>query len=574
MPGRSVNLGESKDKNMLVNIHVKNMALIQELEIDLSSGLNILTGETGAGKSIIIGAINVALGTQSFKGFAREDAEQAFVELIFSVDDDICRKRLAEMEIIAEDDQIIISRRLTGTRSISKINGETVPVSKIREAAGALLDIHGQHEHQSLLYKKNHLDILDEYCKEELEPFSQRNTELYLNWLKLKNKLDTESMDETARKKEEDFLRFEVEEIGSADLVIGEDEQLEVQYRKMSNGRRIMEAVSEVYNLTGYDGDSAGGMAGKALRSMQSVSKYDEALESLQSQLLDIDSLLNDFNRELSDYISDLSFDEKEFAEVEERLNLVNHLKEKYGKTIEDVFAYKQEKEERLKVLEDYEIYREKLKNDFNLAEQHLYENSEKMSEIRKRHALTLQDEIKKGMNDLNFLEVQFEISFAKMVLPGIAGYDDICFMLSTNPGESLRPLGDVASGGELSRIMLAIKTVLADKDHMGTLIFDEIDVGISGRTAQKVSEKMAVLAKNHQIICITHLAQIAAMADSHYLIEKKIDKQMTITSIRRLTDIESVEELARILGGVEITDIVRKNASEMKDMAVRTKKY
>lgn len=543
---------------MLLNIHVRNMALIQELEIDLSTGLNILTGETGAGKSIIIGAINVALGTSSFKGFAREDAKDALVELVFDED----------------GEQTIISRRLVSGRSISKINGETVPVSKIREVAGTLIDIHGQHEHQSLLYKKNHLGILDEYCKAELEPVREKTETLYGVFVKLKKDMEAATLDEAARKKEEDFLRFEIEEIDTANLRAGEDEQLELQFRKMANGRKIMEAVAEAHNFTGYENAGAAELAGKALRCLQSVSMYDEVLKGLADQLLDIDSLLNDFNREMADYISDLSFDEQEFTEVEDRLNLINRLKEKYGKTVEEIQAYKKEKEERLKLLEEYELYRANLKKEYDDAKQDLYKSAAVMSEIRKRHAKTLQNEMKAGMIDLNFMDVQFEIVFEELDVVGPRGYDEICFMISTNPGEKVKPLNEVASGGELSRIMLAIKTVMADKDQMGTLIFDEIDVGISGRTAQKVSEKMAVIARNHQVICITHLAQIAAMADSHYIIEKKLEQQMTITSIRRLEEDESVAELARILGGVEITDTVIQNAREMKEMAVSTKKY
>lgn len=559
---------------MLLHIHVKNMALIQELEIDLGTGLNILTGETGAGKSIIIGAINVALGTQSFKGFAREDAEQAFVELVFSVDDEVSRMKLLEMEITPEDDQVIIARRLAGGRSISKIGGETVPVSRVREAAEVLIDIHGQHEHQSLLYKKNHLNILDEFCREELEPLRKKNESLYSDWQKMKKELEESAMDETARKKEEDFLRFEIDEIENAAFKAGEDEELERSYRKMSNGRRIMESVSEVYHLTGYESAGAGEMAGKALRSLQSVTSYDENLINMLKQLVDIDSLLNDFNREMANYIADLTFDEKEFARLEERLNLINRLKEKYGRTITEILAYKKEKEERLILLNEYDVYQEKLRKQFELCQEKLIKNSGKMSLFRKRQASVLKDQIKAGMVDLNFDDVRFEIVFEKLQTVTAGGYDEICFMLSVNPGERVKPLSEVASGGELSRMMLAIKTVMADKDHMGTLIFDEIDVGISGRTAQKVSEKMALLAKNHQIICITHLAQIAAMADCHYLIEKKIENEMTVTSIRRLPEHESIEEIARILGGVRITETVRENAREMKDMAVSTKKY
>lgn len=566
--------GESKGRKMLLNIHVKNMALIQEVEVDLGRGLNILTGETGAGKSIIIGAVNVALGAQSFKGFARDGADQALSELVFSVEDDRCRERLKDLGVAMEEDLVIISRKLTGGRSISKVNGETVPVSRIRQIAEVLIDIHGQHEHQSLLYRKNHLGILDEFAKKELTPLKETGNHLYKEYKKLEKELKQSALDESARAKEADFLRFEIEEIGAAGLSTGEDEELERAYRRMANARKIIESAGEAYGYTGYDSAGAGELTGRALRSLSGAAAYDEALEGLTEQLADIDSLLNDFNRELADYMSSLTFDDSEFASLEERLDLINRLKAKYGNSIEEILAYKQEKEERLTVLDDYEAYKQRLEAAFKTSREALFSNAEEMSRIRKRYAQDLQERIRDALEDLNFLNVEFEIGFERMEEPGPEGFDEICFQISTNPGEAVKPLNEIASGGELSRIMLAIKTVMADRDATGTLIFDEIDVGISGRTAQKVSEKMAVIARNHQVICITHLAQIAAMADCHFVIEKKFEKQMTVTSIRKLDSVESVEELARILGGVEITDTVRSNAKEMKEMALRTKKY
>lgn len=557
---------------MLWNIHVKNMALIQEAEVELSPGLNILSGETGAGKSIIIGAVNVALGAAGFKGFAREDADYALVELVFSVENEKIRKRLEELEISAEDDQVIITRKLVNGRSVSKINGETVTAARIREAAEVLIDIHGQHEHQSLLYQKNHLAIVDEYAKEELEPYRIKNEMLYRRWQEQKKKLLDMQNDEKERAKEADFLRFEIEEIETAALSEGEDEKLEEQYRRMINGRKIAEAAAEVFSLLSSDGGAAE-MTGRAIRSLSGAADFDEEIAGLNDQLYDIDNLLSDFNRELSSYVDSLSFDEAEFFRIETRLDLINHLKSKYGNRISEILEYQERKQERLNVLENYDAYLSGLKKEFGQCERELLENSKKMSEIRKRYASELGGKIKSALVDLNFLDVEFEITFERMQHPGMLGFDDICFMISTNPGERMKPLHKVASGGEMSRIMLAIKAVLADKDATETLIFDEIDVGISGRTAQKVSEKMAVIAKNHQVICITHLAQIASMADSHYVIEKKVENQITTTSIRKLSETESVEELARILGGAKITTTVLESAREMKELAVRIKK-
>ena len=558
---------------MLLNIHVKNMALIDEADIDLTEGLNILTGETGAGKSIIIGSVNVALGLAGFKGFAREDAAFALAELVFSVDNEKQRKALEKLDLSLEDDQIIISRRLVNGRSVSKVNGETVPVSLVRQVSEILIDIHGQHEHQALLHQKNHLAILDAFAGEVLSGPAGEVRTLYREYDALDKKLEETDLSETARAKEMDFLAFEVGEIEDAAMKPGEDEALEQAYRRQVNSQRIMEGVTEAETLTGSDFGGAAELVSRAYRSLSTASAYDEKLESITAELADIDNLLNDFHRELKDYQESISFDAESFQQTEDRLNLLNHLKAKYGGSIEKVLSYKKEKEERLEELAHYEAYRQRLKKELEQKKTELLKACGKVSEIRKQAAELLAGKITAVLQDLNFLDVQFSIDFQETA-PGPEGFDEICFLISMNPGQPLQPLQKVASGGELSRVMLAIKTVLADKDAVGTMIFDEIDVGISGRTAQKVSEKMAVIARSRQVICITHLAQIASMADTHFCIEKKLVGQEAKTFIRRLSDEESIEELARILGGAEITKTVRQSAREMKELAVCTKKY
>lgn len=558
---------------MLLNIHVKNMALIDEADIDLTEGLNILTGETGAGKSIIIGSVNVALGLAGFKGFAREDAAFALAELVFSVDNEKQRKALEKLDLSLEDDQIIISRRLVNGRSVSKVNGETVPVSLVRQVSEILIDIHGQHEHQALLHQKNHLAILDAFAGEVLSGPAGEVRTLYREYDALDKKLKETDLSETARAKEMDFLAFEVGEIEDAAMKPGEDEALEQAYRRQVNSQRIMEGVTEAETLTGSDFGGAAELVSRAYRSLSTASAYDEKLESITAELADIDNLLNDFHRELKDYQESISFDAESFQQTEDRLNLLNHLKAKYGGSIEKVLSYKKEKEERLEELAHYEAYRQRLKKELEQKKTELLKACGKVSEIRKQAAELLAGKITAVLQDLNFLDVQFSIDFQETA-PEPEGFDEICFLISMNPGQPLQPLQKVASGGELSRVMLAIKTVLADKDAVGTMIFDEIDVGISGRTAQKVSEKMAVIARSRQVICITHLAQIASMADTHFCIEKKLVGQEAKTFIRRLSDEESIEELARILGGAEITKTVRQSAREMKELAVCTKKY
>jgi DNA repair protein RecN (Recombination protein N) len=551
------------------------MALIREVEVEFGRGLNIMTGETGAGKSIIIGSINIALGTGNFKDYVPEDADYALVELVFSTENPKVLQRMEEQDIPCPDGEIIITRKYKGGRSISKVNGETVPVSFVRELAADLIDIHGQHEHQSLLYAKNHLAILDEFAGEELLDKLERCSRLYHEYQKAKREWKKADGAEGERAKELDFLQFEYNEIEAAALRPGEDEELEASYRLMANGQKIMEALSETATLTGASGYAgASEEIGRAARSLGSVRSYDASLDELGSTLSDIESLIGDFNRGLSDYMDEFTFDEQELRRTEERLDLINRLKTKYGKSIRQIQKAGEEKAKRIEILMNYEEYLSKLQKTYEKCHRELQKTAEEISAIRKTCALQLADRIRSALIDLNFLEVRFEIAFKELEEPGENGRDEICFMISTNPGLPMRPLGSVASGGELSRIMLAIKAVMADKDAVETLIFDEIDTGISGRTAQKVSEKMAVIAGSHQILCITHLAQIAAMADHHYIIEKKPANSKTVTNIGLLSEQESIEELARILGGAKITDTVLENAREMKELAKSVKKY
>ena len=556
---------------MLLHLHVKNLALIDEAEVDFTEGLNILTGETGAGKSILIGSINLALGQKASKSMIREHAEYAFVELVFEAGERTAEK-LKQMDIFPDDGQVIISRKLTGNRSICKINGETCTVSMVKQAAFYLLDIHGQHEHQSLLYPEKQMEILDAYGKEEIQKKREQVQKDYETYKALRKELEQYEIDEEQKKRQMDFLAFEISEIEDAKLKVGEDEELEAQYRKMINAKRITESLSEVYELTGYEREGSSEQIGRAVRQLSQVSELDDDLKGIYETLNDIDALLSDFNRELSSYLSGFQFSQEEFLETEERLNLLNHLKSKYGASIEAVLEYKQEKEEEYEALEHFEQNQAELKRKIEEQETVLQKQCECLTKSRKKWAKSLEKEIIEGLQELNFLDVAFEIVFEEKAEFSSNGKDGICFFISTNPGEPKRELQKVVSGGELSRIMLAIKTILADKDEKETLIFDEIDTGISGKTAWKVSEKMAVIAKSHQVLCITHLPQSAAQADSHFLIEKSVKELETQTKIWRLDEEKSVEELARMLGGESITETVLSNAREMKEMAQQQK--
>lgn len=557
---------------MLHNLYVKNLALIDEIEVEFKEGLNILTGETGAGKSIILGSINLALGGRYSSDILRNEEEPGYVELTFFVEDEAQIQLLKALDVYPEEGMVTLSRKMIGKRSVSKINGETVSISQLREVAEILIDIHGQHEHQSLLYKKNHLIILDEFAKDSIKDVKSQVADAYQSYKKYKEELQEANLDEKERNKEISFLEYEINEIREANLKEHEDEELEEQYRRMVNGKKITANLEEAHGYTASASHNASDALSRAIYCLQDAARYDEKANELYAQLSEVDSLLNDFNRELSDYSSSFEFSEEDFYEVEKRLNEINHLKSKYGNTIEDIFTYWKEKEERLIKLQDYDHYLESLQKKLKEAESELAIASLMLSNLRKEAAKKLEQAIKTNLMDLNFLDVKFEIVFNELENYTTLGKDDVEFMISMNPGEPVRPLGDVASGGELSRIMLAIKTVLAEKDQIETLIFDEIDVGISGRTAQKVSEKMAVIGRNHQVICITHLAQIAAMADAHYAIEKKVVDGKTRTMISLLNKEQEIAELARILGGAEITDTVMQNAAEMKELAKRTK--
>lgn len=557
---------------MLTGIHVKNLALIDEIEVDFSQNLNILTGETGAGKSIVIGSVNAALGKKISKDMIRKGAKDALVELFFDVQDKNVLEYLEQLQVPVEDGQVIVSRRIMPARSISRINGEIVSAQTIKNLGELLVDIHGQHEHQSLLHKHHHLEILDSFSKKVLNDKKEYMANAFDEYTALKKELAVAVTDEEQRRRDMSFLEFEIDEIDSARLAEGEDVQLASLYRKMSNSRQIMEGISQAYHLTGYE-SGAGDATGRALRELMAVESYDEGIRDLRSQLEDIDNLMNDFNRELSGYMSQMSFDDEQFAEVEQRLDLLNNLKAKYGPSIGDILTYKKEAEKKLYKLKNYDSYLEDLRCREQNAAQKLRKISEEVSEIRRQQGDLLANEISQALRDLNFLDVRFGWQFDRLGDFTRNGVDDAQFIISTNPGEDMKPLTSVASGGELSRIMLAIKSVLADADAIETLIFDEIDTGISGRTAQKVSEKLAVISRKHQVLCITHLPQIAAMADNHYRIEKEPKGALTTTHITPLDHDMMVEEIARLLGGVEITETVLNNAREMKILADNMKK-
>ena len=556
---------------MLENLHVKNLALIEEEDITFLDGLHILSGETGAGKSIILGALGLALGGKVSKEMLRDGDKEALVEAVFRVTRESQRKQLAALDVEPYDDQIILSRKITESRSVAKINGEMVPAVKMKQVGDIFLDIHGQNDHQSLLHKKKHLEMLDEYAKSEVQPLKERMHTAYKKYAQKQQEWQDADRMDGDREREISFLEYEIHEIADANLQVGEDERFESQYRRLSNSKRIMEALGEAQQMSA-GADGASDQIGRAIQRLHQVVVYDEALSPMLDSLSDIDSLLSDFNRDLSQYMSEAEFDEELFAQIDGRLNEINRLKDKYGSTIEQILAAKEEKEERLQKLQHYKAYLAKLSEECKQAKKEAEDAAFALSSMRQHYAKELSKKVEDALLDLNFLDVHFSMEFLQAEKIGMDGYDDAQFMIRTNPGEPIRPLKDIASGGEMSRIMLAIKTVLAEHDDIDTLIFDEIDAGISGRTAQAVSEKLHLVAKKHQVICITHLPQIAAMADHHYLIQKDVIGNETISSIEALSYHDSIKELARMLGGTTITQTVLDNAKEMKELAQQKK--
>ncbi|MCI8723316.1 MAG: DNA repair protein RecN [Ruminococcus sp.] len=551
---------------MLENLHVKNLALIDEIEVDFQPGLNILTGETGAGKSILLGSVNLALGGRFHADMLRTGAKFGLVELTFTIDSPSLEEQLTAMDIFPEDGRIVLSRKLMPGRSVSKINGETVSMAALKDVASMLIDIHGQHEHQSLLHKKNHLAFLDLYAKDQVEKLKKDTAKAFRTYHGCRKKLDESGMDERERQKEISLAEFEVNEIEEAGLFEGEDEEVEALYRRMSAGKKVAQRIAEAYHYTSEDeSGNASELLSRAIHALSDVESVDEQGAGLYGQLIEIDSLLNDFNRELSEYAKSLDFSEEEFYGTENRLNELNRLKTKYGNSAAQVLEYCEERKQRLKELEDYEQYMQELEEQLKASRQDYEKHALALRKARKKAAVSFVKEIKKGLSDMNFLDVRFEMRFLELPDYTSDGMDEAEFYISTNPGEDLRPMGNVASGGELSRIMLAIKTVLADREDTPTLIFDEIDTGISGITAGKVAEKMHIIGESRQVLCITHLAQIAAQADAHYLIQKRAKNNGAQTEIFGLEEEESVQELARLLGGAKVTASILESAREMK---------
>ena len=556
---------------MLKNIHLKNTALIREADIDLCDGLNILTGETGSGKSMIIGAVNIALGSKASRRVIGRDAGYALAELLFTDVPDSVLCVLDRLGIERNGGSINISRKITADSSYARVNGETVTLADLKEITSLLVDVHGQHEHQSLLSPAKHMDIVDEFGKESVSGAKAALAEEFSHYKKLRKEYSAYDMDEETLAREISLLEYECAEIDEAGLIEGEDVRLENEYKELLLAQKTSDSVRKVYELIGSD-SGACSLASEALREMDYACGVDGRLSGLRSALADVESLSKDLSSELEKYISKNSFDSERLKKTGDRLNLINHLKSKYGSSVADILSYAGQGRARLERYKNGTQTKLDLEAKLAQSKGRVNRLAQELSKKRKEAAQVLEPLIIKNLQDLNFLNADFKIDFSSAGKISSGGFDKIEFLISTNPGEPLRPLAAVASGGELSRVMLALKSAAAQTDHIPTLIFDEIDNGISGLTAQRVSEKLCSLSRNHQIICITHLPQIASMADSHFLIEKEITDGNTISGVKNLTDNESLSALAAMVSGAAVTEGALANAAELKAGAQKFK--
>ena len=551
---------------MLERLHIKNIAVIDEAEIEFNKGFNVLTGETGAGKSIIIDSINMVLGERTSKNLIRNGEKKAVVEALFYISNSEIISRLDEMGIETDDGMLLLYRDVnTDGKSVCKINGSMATASNIREIASMLINIHGQNDNQSLLTPSAHIDFLNSYAKLSTELNAYRAEHKLVN--ELEESVNNLQFDEREKERQTDLYSFQIDEINNANLTVGEDEKLAERKRFISSIGKIADVINSSHSaLYGSERSVYDSISG-VVNNLQSVAEYDDRLSEIYERLNSTAIELDDIIYQIRDYRDSMEFDESEIDQIETRLDTINNLKRKYGNTIEDILTYRDEISEKLNRFfkSDEEINR--LQKELDIAKMARKELASKLTDTRKKASVELSTKICNELADLDMSKVRFEVEIKECEY-NKNGCDSVEFLISVNAGEPLKPLSKIASGGEMSRIMLAIKSIFSDTDPVDTLIFDEIDTGVSGRAAQKIAEKINKISSNKQILCITHLAQIAAMADTHYLIEKAVEDNRTFTKVSPLDDNLRKNELARIIGGAQITDTTVKAAAEMIELA------
>jgi DNA repair protein RecN (Recombination protein N) len=553
---------------MLEHVHIVNFVLIDDIDIDFGPGLNILTGETGAGKSIILGSINLALGAKADKNYIRKGADYAYIEMVFSIDNEKQKEVLHSLDIYPDDNLIVISRKIMENKSIARVCGEAVSNHNLKLISSIFLDVYGQRDYQVLLRNEMHISILDDYIGSDLNSTLSDYKNTYEEYLKVKSSLaDLEAMLKN-KDKEMSLLEYQVDEIEKANLHKGEEEEIKAFLDVAENSKKILDVLNKVnFNLKDNN-VSVSSLMNDSLKEVSMISDISKDLNEIYKGLSDADAILSDIGRKCDIVAESLDLDPASLEEARERYNLIDELERKYGNTIDDVLLYLN------KIKADYDKFTdvENLYNETNLklkkAFDKLQTKGNKLTELRKKKAVLLEKEIIKVLKELNFNDSRFQISISPLDDYSQDGIDDVVFLVATNKGEDLKEVSFVASGGELSRIMLAIKSVTADNDHTGTLIFDEIDAGISGNAAWSVGKKLKEIASNHQVLCITHLPQIAAMSDKHFYILKEEEKGKTVTHINVLDEEGIVEEIARLSGGGSSSKLQMESAKELRERA------
>ena len=562
---------------MLKELHIKNVAVIDEIRIEFKDGFNVLTGETGAGKSILIDSINMALGGRTGRDIIRSGCDFALTDLCFETENPAILAALSELGIDIEDGFITLSRRLSvDGKSVFRINGGIVPSALVREVAGLIIDIHGQSDNQFLLSSKNHLKFLDAYASlsDELLKYKEE----FAGLKALKRQIDELSMDEDEKARRFDMLKFQAEEIRLANLKPLEDEELIEARDRLYNMESIISGAGTAYGaLYGSESGSAFDLLKTAVRALSDICRFDSTLSESYDRLQSATTEVQDIASDINSCLSKTDFNMAELDLIEERLDLIGNLKRKYGNSIEEIIEFGKKCALEAESIEKSDEKLLELQKEFSFQSSKVSALAEAISKMRKTAALDLEKAIASELLSLDMPKVRFAINITERrendeIHYTESGKDEAEFFISTNPGESLKPMAKIASGGELSRIMLAIKSVLSASDDAETMIFDEIDTGVSGRAAQKIAEKLSSLAKNRQILAITHLAQIAGMADHHYLIEKDSTAETTKTKVLELDENARIDELARIIGGVTVTDITKKSAEEMLALAKEKK--
>jgi DNA repair protein RecN (Recombination protein N) len=572
--------------SMLTQIEIKNIALIDNISIELGEGLNILTGETGAGKSIIIDSITAVLGSRVSKDIIRTGADKASIQAVFHVDYEKLSDVLESIGVdVEEDGTLILSREFNiSGKNTCRVNGKLVTVSTLKEIGERIIDFHGQHDNQSLIKVENHIELLDLFGGEKIRNLKQKYSELLADYKALKNKIKQLSVGIGEREKKIDILKYQIDEIKQSELKPGEEEELNKKRDILANSEEILSSLSYAYQVL-YLGNNIKTPVfdnlNEAISEMRKIGKFNDKYMHLADRLEDVYYQIEDITHELRKERDIIEFDPALLDKIEERISLIYKLKRKYGNSIKEILEYCSGLEFELEEILKSEETVSHLNAQLGKIESKLFKIAESINAERINAAKVLETKIGSDLNDLDMKKARFKvyIEFDKefdskkerKFLEN--GLDKVEFLISPNAGEPMKPLSKIASGGEMSRIMLAIKTILANVDNIPTMVFDEIDSGVSGKASARIGEKLSFISRNHQVICVTHLAQIACMADNHYLIEKKSDGQKTRTMVRKLEGDQIIDEVARILGGVSISDITRKHAQEMLYNAEKFKK-